>query len=72
MEEPIQTYATEEYEMIPATPQEIPELTFWPIVLAFAVLFFFWGLITSLIISGVGIVMIVFSIMGWISDLNNE
>lgn len=61
-----------EYDLIPAEPQEIPAPTFWPFVLGFAVLFFFWGLITSLIITGVGVLLITVSIAGWITDLNYE
>ena len=61
-----------EDDLVEATPQEIPEPTFWPIVLGFAVMFFFWGMITSLIITGVGVLMIAIAITGWITELNNE
>ena len=62
----------DEYPLNESTPAEMPDLTFWPFILAFGVLFFFWGIITSLIISGVGILIIIVSVAGWIQDLNHE
>lgn len=62
----------EEYPLSDPAPEKIPELTFWPFILAFGVLFFFWGLITSLIITGVGAVIIIIAISGWIQDLSHE
>jgi len=62
----------EGYELNPAVPEELPHSSYWPIMLAFSVVFFFWGFITSLIISGVGLVTMGFSIWGWIGDLVNE
>jgi hypothetical protein len=41
-------------------------------MLALSVVFFFWGFITSLIISGVGLITMGVSIWGWIGDLVNE
>ena len=60
------------YPLNDPAPEKIPELTFWPFMLAFGVLFFFWGLITSLIITGVGVVIIIIAISGWIQDLSHE
>jgi hypothetical protein len=55
-----------------ATPEELPKATIWPIVLAFGVLFFFWGLISHFILILVGIVSMGIAITGWITDLKNE
>jgi hypothetical protein len=63
---------TEEYELSTAVPEKLPGSTFWPITLALGVIFFFWGFITSLILSGVGLVAIGFAVAGWIGDMNNE
>jgi hypothetical protein len=60
------------YPMTPAIPERIPESTFWPFVLAIGVMFSFWGILTSWIISGIGVVLISVSFAGWISDLNFE
>jgi len=62
----------EEYPLNDPTPVKLPELTFWPFMLAWGVTFFFWGLITSLIITGVGVLLIIVSITGWIKELNHE
>ncbi len=61
-----------DYELNPALPEKLPAPSFWPVTLAFGVIFFFWGFITSLIISGVGLVVMGFAIAGWIGDMNNE
>jgi len=62
----------DEYPLNESAPEEMPDLTFWPFMLAFGVLFFFWGMITSLIITGIGILIIIVSVAGWIQDLNHE
>jgi hypothetical protein len=62
----------DQYPLSDPTPVKLPELTFWPFILAWGVLFFFWGLITSLIITAVGILIIIISISGWVQDLNHE
>ncbi len=55
-----------EYPLSPAVPEELPQPTFWPIALAFGVTLLFWGFLTSLIISAVGVVVTAVSITGWI------
>ena len=61
----------DEYNLSPAVPEKIPSSTYWPIILALGVTFFFWGFVTSVIISGVGLVAMGFALAGWIGDLNN-
>jgi hypothetical protein len=56
----------------PAKPEKIPAFTFWPIVLAVGIVFVFWGLITSLIISGVGLVFMAIALLGWIQEFSND
>ena len=60
-----------EYELSPAVPQKLPSSTYWPIILALGVIFFFWGFVTSLIITGVGFAAMGISLAGWIGELNN-
>ncbi len=62
---------TENYPLHPSKPEEIPPPTFWPIMTAFSVMFFAWGFITSIIITGVGFVGMGISIAGWIEELRN-
>ena len=62
-------WIVDEKEMYPADPQEIPAPTFWPFILAFGVMFLFWGIIASFIMSLVGVVIMIVSIAGWVSEL---
>ena len=59
------------YELTPAKPQNLPKPTLWPIVLAFGTIFFFWGFLTSLIITGVGAVVIFIGVKGWIQEFRS-
>jgi Flp pilus assembly protein TadB len=48
---------------------DIPAPTYWPAVLAFGITLIFWGIVTSWIISGVGVIVFAVAIAGWIGDL---
>ena len=54
-----------------AKPEKLPRLTYWPIVLAGGILFFFWGFITSFIISIVGLLITAFALFGWIEEFSD-
>lgn len=47
----------------------LPEPTYWPAVLAFGITLIFWGILTSWIISGVGLIVFAVALTGWIGDL---
>jgi len=53
-------------------PEKLPESTAWPAALALAVTLLLWGLVSSLIISGVGLVLFIAALAGWISDIRHE
>jgi hypothetical protein len=55
-----------------AKPGHLPRLTFWPITLAAGLVFFFWGFITSVIISIAGLTAIAAALYGWIGEFNDE
>jgi hypothetical protein len=59
-------------EWQPAKPEQLPRLTFWPIVLAAGVVFFFWGFITSVVISLVGLGAMATALYGWIEEFRDE
>ena len=59
------------YELTPAKPEKLPHPTLWPIILAFGIVFFFWGFLTSLIISGVALVVTITGIIGWIEEFKS-
>ena len=67
-EKELQKYA-DQYPLHPADPEELPKPTFWPFILSVGLLFLFWGLITSMILTGVGLLIAGVSIAGWIMDL---
>lgn len=62
----------QETEMHPAVPEELPQPTFWPVFLALGVVFLFWGILTSLLISATGLVISGISLFGWITDMGSE
>ncbi len=57
---------------IKAQPEELPKPTYWPFFLAFGIVLIFWGIITSWIISGIGLILFVVAITGWIIDIYKE
>jgi hypothetical protein len=53
-------------------PQKTPAPTFWPISLAMSIIFILWGIISTWVISVVGLILFGISIRGWVKDLLNE
>ena len=58
-----------DYPLQKSIPEEIPSPTIWPIGLAFGILFIFWGFIASLGLTFAGIIIVIVSLTGWITDL---
>lgn len=52
-------------------PEHTPQPTYWPIVVALAITFLFWGAVSALAISVVGLVLLVISLAGWIGELRH-
>jgi hypothetical protein len=53
-------------------PVKLPEPSVWPATLALAITFLVWGLVTSLIITGVGLALFAVALAGWIRDIRHE
>ena len=53
-------------------PEHVPRPTYWPVVLALGVAFIFWGFLTSLLITAVGVVLLAIALGGWIGELTHE
>ena len=49
----------------------LPSPTYWPAVLALGITFLAWGLLTSALISGVGLALFVVALAGWIGALRH-
>ncbi len=47
----------------------VPRPTYWPAVLALGVTFLAWGLISSMLISAAGLLLLVVALGGWIGEL---
>lgn len=52
-------------------PEHVPRPTYWPLVLAFGLTFFFWGFISTWIISAIGLVVFGVALTGWIGELRH-
>jgi hypothetical protein len=49
-----------------------PEPGVWPVTLALAITLLVWGLVTSLMITGVGLALFAVAMAGWIRDIRHE
>jgi len=53
-------------------PEKLPEPGIWPLTLALGITFLFWGLVTTLLITGVGVGLFALALAGWIRDIRHE
>jgi hypothetical protein len=53
-------------------PESLPQPTYWPAIMAIAVCFGLWGVLTSAWLIVVGLVGMVVAAVGWIGDLRDE
>jgi hypothetical protein len=59
-------------EWVKPIPQKTLVPTFWPISLAMSIIFILWGIISTWVISMVGLILFGISVRGWVMDLLNE
>ena len=52
-------------------PETLPRPAYWPAVLALGTVLLLWGFITTFIISGVGLGLIIVALAGWIGELRH-
>ncbi len=50
----------------------LPRPTYWPVVMALGITFMCFGVVTTFIISAVGLILFIISTVGWIGDIRNE
>jgi hypothetical protein len=53
-------------------PDIIPKPTAWPALMALGITLTAWGLVTSLVLVGVGVLVFGVSLTGWIGDIVHE
>ncbi len=53
-------------------PAKIPGPSIWPATMALGIALLVWGLVTSLILTGVGAVLFAVALAGWIGELRHE
>ncbi len=61
-------------------PEKLPQPGYWPALMALGIAFFLWGfavifneiIITSFILSGAGLILMIIALVGWIGDLRYE
>ena len=54
-----------------ARPERIPPPTFAPAGVAFGTTLFMWGLLTSFVLIGIGLVVMIFSLGAWIGEMRH-
>jgi hypothetical protein len=59
-------------EWVKPIPEKTPPPTFWPVSLAMSIIFILWGIISTWVISVVGLILFGISVRGWVMDLLNE
>ena len=55
-----------------AKPGRLPKPTYWPFFLAVGLAFVFWGLLTTWVILGAGLLIFAVALGGWINILRHE
>ncbi len=53
-------------------PERLPEPTSWPAATAMAVALILWGLISTLIITAVGVALFIAALAGWVGEIRHE
>jgi hypothetical protein len=53
-------------------PETAPQPTFWPAALALGTVLLLWGLVTSPVVTAVGLVLLAASIAGWLGKMRHE
>lgn len=53
-------------------PATLPQPTYWPAIMGLGLMFLFWGLVTSVVLSAVGLVIFGIALAGWIGDLRHD
>lgn len=53
-------------------PETLPQPTVWPVVMALGITLLLWGLLTNIILLGMGAILFTIALAGWIGELRHE
>ena len=53
-------------------PERVPRQTYMPATLALGVTVLLWGLVTTYILTAIGLALIILSMVFWIGDIRHE
>jgi len=56
----------------PPKPLNIAEPTYWPLVLAVGITTFAWGWVTSWLMTLLGLILVITSVVNWIGDMRHD
>src|SRR5690242_15386856 len=56
----------------PVEHEHLPEPTYWPAVMAFGITLLVWGIVTTWIITVVGVVIFALALVNWIGELLHD
>ena len=59
-------------ETVKAKPEQLPNPTYWPFFTAVGLLFMGWGLLSLWLVSLVGFVVFIISLIDWINLMRHE
>jgi hypothetical protein len=52
-------------------PETLPQPGYWPAALAFGITFMLWGVVTTYIVSAIGLIVSAVALAGWIGALRH-
>jgi hypothetical protein len=55
-----------------ARPETLARPTYWPIVMAAGITLTMWGIATTLLLSGIGLLLFALALAGWVGDLLSD
>lgn len=64
--------ATAEGDWSKPKPDVIPRPTYFPAAMAFGITCSLWGIVTSPVVLGIGLLVVALSLGGWIGEMRHE
>jgi hypothetical protein len=55
-----------------ARPETLARPTYWPVVMAASITLVMWGIATTFLLSGIGLLLFALALAGWVGDLLSD